>query len=194
MGNFVKTYYIFRHGETFVTKGQKLSYGTKVFSADILDECKPALEKLGRYLKKYPTDLNTSSRFKRCRQTVEIISRTSGKEFTFNSRLNEFFFELPYFFKKRVRNFLVEINNQEIESVAICTHGAVINELIRQINPGAFKTLLRKSPDPTPPLQTEASRKSLQLENKLTFTKYLAPCVLLILTENSVREINFNEN
>ncbi len=187
-------FYIFRHGETFVTTGKALSYGTKVFSADILPFCFPTLEKLGQQLKNIKTDYNISSKIKRCRQTVGIVAKQADKEFEFDSRLNEFFFELPFFFKRRIRNFLKEIENRNFESVAICTHGAVINELIKQINPEAFLTLINKSPDPSPPLQTEASRKSLQLENKLTFTKYLAPGVLLTLTSSSVKEINFNDS
>lgn len=192
MGNIKTKYYIFRHGETFVTKGRALSYGVKVFSASILEECFPALEKLGQHLKKIPTDYNVSSKIKRCRQTVDIVSKQSDKNFNFDSRLNEFFFELPYFFKRRVRSFIKDVERNEYQSVAICTHGAVINELIKQINPQAFIPLTNKSPDPTPPLQTEASRKSLQLENKVSFTKYLSPCVLLELTSTSVKEINFN--
>lgn len=186
-------YYIFRHGETFVTTNKSLGYGTKVFSADILKQCFPALEKLGQHLKNIPTNYNVSSKIKRCRQTVEIISKESEKIFQFDPRLNEFFFELPFFFKRRVRSFLKEIDQNNYEVVAICTHGAVINELIKQINPNAFIPLIKKSPDPTPPLQTEVSRKSLQLENKVSFTKYLAPCVLLELTSTSVKEINFNQ-
>jgi phosphohistidine phosphatase SixA len=213
MANQVKKYYIFRHGETFVSKGLKTGYGLKVFSADILDEGKPPLEKMGRYLKKIPTDFNASSRFKRCRTTVGIISKNSGKEFIFDSRLNEFFFELPFFFRRRIRHFLRDLNDKNLQTVLICTHAAVINELISMINPQAFATLVKKAPDPTKPLQTEVRKDlplppansqaashvtsatasdSLPLGNKLTFTKYLAPGVLLILTENSVQEINFN--
>ncbi len=192
MNNYQRKYYIFRHGETFVTKGLRLNYGTKIFTADILDEGKPALQKLGRYLNKVDSDFNASSRFKRCRQTVSIVSEASGKNFEFDSRLNEFFFELPFFFKRRISRFLNELNTKNYHNVIICTHGANINEIIKLINPKAFGQLARKTPDPRPALQLEASRKSLQLENKLTFTKYLSPAVLLILTTDSVQEINFN--
>ncbi len=188
----VKRFYITRHGETFVTRGQALNYGVRIFSADILGESREPLGKMGQYLKKVPTDFNASSQFKRCRQTVGIISEQSGKEFVFDKRLNEFFFELPYFFRRRVKHFLNEMDSKGYETVLICTHGAVINELIKAINPQAFKTLVM-TPDPKgPPVQVEASRKAAQLENKVSFTKYLSPGVLLTLTENSVSEINFN--
>lgn len=191
MANSVKKFYLFRHGETFVTRGDRLYYGTKVFSADILDQGKPALTKMGKYLKKIPTDFNVSSQIKRCRQTVQIISKNSDKEFAFDWRLNEVFFELPFFFKMRVRSLLNSIKKSEFQSIAICTHAAVINRLIRAINPKAFGTLLKKDPDPRPPLQIEVSKQPI-IENKLNFKKYLSPGVLLILTENSVQEINFN--
>jgi broad specificity phosphatase PhoE len=191
MANRIRKYYIFRHGETFVTKGWKMGYGTKIFSADILEDSRPALEKIGRYLRKIPTDVNTSSKIKRCRQTVKIVSKNSKKDFVFDSRLNEFFFELPFFFRKRIKSFLNDLGDSD--SVLICTHAAVINELIKIINPQAFESLEKKTPtEVNAPLQVEVSRKDLQLQNKLTFTKYLAPGVLLILMENSVREINFN--
>lgn len=186
------TYYIFRHGETFVTTGKALNYGLKVFSADILDFCFPILKNLGLYLKNIPTDYNVSSQFKRCRQTVSIVSTVSRKQFIFDPQLNEFFFELPFFFRNRVRNFVKQIDQSQYRSVAVCTHGAVINELIKQINPEAFKTLAKKSPEPNPPIRIEASRSSLQLGNHLTFTQYLAPGVLLVLTNSSAQEINFN--
>jgi broad specificity phosphatase PhoE len=189
----VKKYYIFRHGETFVTKGHRLGYGTKIFSANILDSGKPALEKLGRYLKEIPTDFNAASQYKRCRQTVGIISGQSGKEFIFDKRLNEFFFELPFLFRRRVISFLNELDRSGYETVLICTHAAVINEIMKLVNREAFRKLTQKGSLTRPPLQVEASRKALQLQNLLRFTKYLSPGVLLTLTKSSAEEINFNQ-
>jgi broad specificity phosphatase PhoE len=132
------TYYLFRHGDTFVTKGQRVwyypkfipetafSYGSKVFSASILDEAKPTIQKLAEYLKEIPTQFNASSQFRRCRQTVEIVEKVSKKEFVFDKRLNEFVFETPWAFQHRVKNFLYSIEEKEYQSVTICTHGAVL--------------------------------------------------------------------
>lgn len=133
-----KTYYLFRHGDTFVTKGQRLwyyprflpetafSYGARVFSASILDEAKPTLQKLAEYLKDIPTDFNASSQLRRCRQTVQIVEKETKKEFIFDKRLNEFVFETPWTFRHRVRSFLKDLERKKYENVAICTHGAVL--------------------------------------------------------------------
>lgn len=133
-----KKFYLFRHGETFVTRGQKLwyyptflpetafSYGTKIFSASILPEAKPVLTKLAEYLKNIPTDFNASSQFRRCRQTVQIVEKITDKEFVFDKRLNELVLEPPWRFRQRVRNFLNEVQSKDYEAVAICTHGAVL--------------------------------------------------------------------
>lgn len=133
-----KTYYLFRHGDTFVTRGQRLwyyprflpetafSYGAKVFSASILDESKPTLQKLAEYLKHISTDFNASSQFRRCRQTVQIVEKETKKEFIFDKRLNEFVFETPWTFRHRVRSFLKDIETKDYQTVTICTHGAVL--------------------------------------------------------------------
>ena len=133
-----KTFYLFRHGDTFVTRGQRLwyyptflpetafSYGIKVFSASILDEAKPTIQKLAKYLKEIHTQFNASSQFRRCRQTVEIVEKETQKEFVFDKRLNEFVFETPWAFRYRVRSFLQDLEKKSFQSVAICTHGAVL--------------------------------------------------------------------
>lgn len=133
-----KTFYLFRHGDTFVTRGQRLwyyptflpktafSYGAKVFSASILNEARPTIKKLAEYLSKIPTQFNASSQFRRCRQTVEIVEKETQKEFVFDKRLNEFVFETPWAFQNRVKKFLSELEQKEFQSVAICTHGAVL--------------------------------------------------------------------
>jgi broad specificity phosphatase PhoE len=125
----VKTYYIFRHGQTFATK-YHTGYGWKVFSADILDEGKDDLKRLGVYLKNIKTDYNVSSRIKRCRQTSQIVSDNSGKTFSFDQRLNEFFLETYGNLKRRIRGFLGDLEKEGHEAVLICTHGAVMNVLV----------------------------------------------------------------
>lgn len=133
-----KTFYLFRHGDTFVTRGQRLwyyptflpetafSYGAKVFSASILDEAKPTIKKLAECLAKIPTQYNASSQFRRCRQTVQIVEKIAQKEFIFDKRLNELVFETPWAFRYRVQRFLKELAKKDVQSVAICTHGAVL--------------------------------------------------------------------
>jgi broad specificity phosphatase PhoE len=137
-----KTFYLFRHGDTFVTKGQRVwyypkfipetafSYGSKVFSASILDEAKPTIQKLAEYLKQVPTDFNASSQFRRCRQTVQIVEKETNKEFIFDKRLNEFVFETPWRFNHRVKSFIDDLKSKSYDSVAICTHGIVIARMI----------------------------------------------------------------
>lgn len=122
----IKTYYLIRHGETFATKKYKGFYGWKVLSAEILPETIPMLERVGTYMKNIPTDANYSSTIKRCVQTSKILTSTSNKEFIYDKRLNEYFFETFGHFKKRVQKFLQELNESNTETVFICTHGAVI--------------------------------------------------------------------
>jgi broad specificity phosphatase PhoE len=160
------TFYIFRHGETFVTKQSKFWYGRRVFSAPILEEGKPAVHRLGEYLKGIPTDINYCSPYKRCRQTVEIVSEESGKEFNFDKRLGEFFWEPFGHFRRRVKKFLKEVEAKNYQSVAICTHGAVIAALIKIIRQG-----------------------NIQPGEELHYPK---PGILLIVTENEIKVIDFN--
>lgn len=128
----MKTFYIFRHGETFATlKG--VGYGLRIFSASMEPAGIPALEKMGEYLKKHPTDHNFSSQLKRCKQTVEIISKISGKQFIFDKRLNEYFIETETHLRKRISSLLSEIDKKGYEKIAICTHGAVIAMLIHEL-------------------------------------------------------------
>src|SRR5687768_16016928 len=123
------TFYIFRHGETFATKAGK-GYGVRMFSASILPEATPALSRMGLYLKNISTDYNISSALKRCRQTVEIIGQESGKEFVFDKRLNDYFLESAYHFTNRIKQVLLEMEEKNYSSIAICTHGACISVLI----------------------------------------------------------------
>jgi broad specificity phosphatase PhoE len=133
-----KTFYIIRHGQTFATK-YHTGYGWKVFSADILEEGKPELERLGRYLKSVKTDYNVSSKIKRCRQTVQIISQNSGKTFSFDKRLNEFFLETYGNLKRRVTELLSDLESEKHQKVLICTHGAVMNVLVNLLTEQKLK-------------------------------------------------------
>jgi broad specificity phosphatase PhoE len=127
------TYYIFRHGETFATKRWNGFYGWRVFTAPILEEEKPMLYRLAEFLKDQHTDYNASSQILRCRQTSGIVSEVTGKEFVYDRRLREFFFESFGQLRRRVRSFISDIEANGYASVAICTHGAVIAELAKEL-------------------------------------------------------------
>ncbi len=161
----VKKYYIFRHGDTFATKAGT-AYGIKVFSAPILPEAKVALEKMGTYLNDHPTDYNVTSPLLRCRQTAKIVGELSDKQFETDKRLREFFLETIWNLRRRVKSFLKDLDNKGYETVAICTHGAVISELVNILT---GRTL---------------SWYQLPL--------YPDPGILTIITENNIEQINFN--
>ncbi len=127
------TYYIFRHGETFATKRWNGFYGWRVFTAPILEEEKPMLYRLAEFMKDHPTDYNASSQILRCRQTSGIVSEVTGKEFVYDRRLREFFFESFGQLRRRVRSFLNDVEAKKYTHVAICTHGAVIAELAMEL-------------------------------------------------------------
>jgi broad specificity phosphatase PhoE len=124
-----KTYYIFRHGETFATKHIQ-DYGDLIETAEILDEGKPTIERMAEFLETVPTDYNVSSEFHRCRQTVGIVSEITGKQFVFDSRLNEFYKETFDEMKNRLKNFIDEMNASDYQTVLVCTHGALIAGLV----------------------------------------------------------------
>ncbi len=161
-----QTFYIFRHGETFVTKGNKWGYGLRVFSAPILPEARPALEKLGAYLKDVSSDYNVSSEFLRCKQTVGIIAEFSDKQFVFDRRLNEHFLEPFGRFRNRLQSFLTEMEQKQYKSVLICTHGACIAALTSFLMTGAVKPM--------------------------DLFTYPMPGVLTIINNKQMKQIDFN--
>lgn len=161
-----KTYYIFRHGETFATR-QKRWYWHKLYSATILEEGKPSVLRLADYLKKIATDYNVSSPFLRCRQTAEIVSVTTGKEFKFDTRIGEHTFELPWEFKNRILNFINEMENSDKQNILICTHGVIIQMLIRYL-----------------------AKDSLTLHERIVAP---LPGVLTVIKDGKLKEIDFNK-
>lgn len=130
------TFYICRHGETFVTKEKRFWYGRRVFSAPILEEGKPALHRMGQYLKNIFTEANFSSPYLRCRQTSQIIFEETGKTFLFDKRLGEYLWEPFGHFRRRIKSFLKYIESQKYQHILICTHQAVITALIKIIKEG----------------------------------------------------------
>lgn len=162
----MKTYYIFRHGDTFVTEGKSLwGYGVRMYSAEILPKARPTLQKLGAYLKSVPDSFNASSEFLRCKQTVDIISKVSEKQFVFDKRLNEHFLEPFGRLQRRLQSFLDDAEKSSYENILICTHGACIAGLIDLLLTGSIRPF--------------------------NFN-YPMPGVLTIVREKSVQQISFN--
>ena len=171
-----KTYYIFRHGQTFATKASS-GYGIKIFSAPILPEAVPALESMGKFLKKVPDSSNFSSPVRRCRETVDIIRRVSEKEFLFDERLREYFIfnrtsSNPLFIetfgtlRNRIQSFIDHTKQVEAENILICTHGALIAGLANLLTNGQF-------------VRTDAN-------------EYPSPGVLTIIKGSKLKQIDFN--
>lgn len=133
------TFYIFRHGVTFYSK-TNTPYPADQNSADILQEGIPATEKIGKYLKNIKTDGNFCSEIYRCRQTSEIVSKISGKKFVFDHNLNEYIENQFDEFNVQIKEFLKFLKRNNLKSIAICTHGAVIAGLKHLITEGEFKS------------------------------------------------------
>lgn len=161
-----QTFYIFRHGETFASKNGT-GYGDQVFTAPILEEGIPIIEAMGEYLKKIKTDYNVSSEIERCRQTVTIISRITGKEFIFDERLNEPFMESFQNISDRLTSLLDDIKKNKYHSILICTHGAIIGTLL-----GFF------------------TKQQFAEEN---LYNYPPPGVLTIVKGTFIKQLNFNK-
>lgn len=132
--------YIYRHGATHESKNN-LGYGANVFTAPLLPEGLPIIEKLAQKISDLQTDYNVSSEVERCRKTVAIVEKVTGKTFTYDSRINEFdeyhnesFDDL----KKRIKNFLEDVENKRYQNILICTHGAVIAGITSFTQKGDF--------------------------------------------------------
>lgn len=161
----MKSYYIFRHGQTYFTKNG-LIYGDQILTAPILEEAKPVTERFSAYIKNIPTDLNVSSELLRCTQTTKIITEITGKVFSTDKRLNEFFDEPFTDFAQRIKSFLDEIEASEFNDILVCTHGGVM---------AGFKHWILNNNFP---------------EEKIT--DYPNPGVLMIIKQGKVEEIDFN--
>lgn len=139
-------FYIFRHGNTKNTEGVNsiikrfVSVGGGPRDLPILPKSEFALKQMGEYLKDIPTDANFMSPYLRCRESSKIVGDISGKEFITDERIRELRDDMDGFinFKKRINDFLREIEEKGYSSVAICTHGAVIAALKHLITEGRF--------------------------------------------------------
>jgi broad specificity phosphatase PhoE len=160
-------YYIFRHGETIVSRF-KLVYGPFEKITPILPTGIPAIKRMATYLKDIPTDANFSSPYLRCRQTVNIVEKLTGKNFLLDKRLGEYHKETISQMEQRLKSFLDEVKLKNYQNILICSHGWPIACLVDLITKGQ---LIKKD-----------------------LVKYPPPGVLIIIDGNSVHEINFNKN
>ncbi len=133
-----KTYYIFRHGETFATLKNR-GYGLKIISASILESAKPVINKMALFLKNIPTDYNATSPYRRCLQTTQIITDITGKQFVIDKRLSEFFLETFGRLRNRVQNFINQMESSDHQTILICTHGAVMTAFISLLSKDEFR-------------------------------------------------------
>ncbi len=158
-----KTYYIFRHGQTTATLNKRW-YWAKFYSAKILDEGKPSIIKLAEYLKQVKTDFNVCSPFLRCRQTAEIVSEVTGKVFVFDSRIKEYSLELPWTFKRRLLNFVKDMETSKHTKILICTHAIDIEMLIQYLQNGRIH-LWERVTAPLPGVLTIITNKKSTVVN-----------------------------
>jgi len=159
-----KTYYIFRHGETFATKKGNGIYWLKIFSAPILEEGKPSLLKLAKYLKNVPSDFNVASPFLRCQQTAELVTSITGKKFDSDARIREYTLELPWRFKRRVLHFMQDMEKSEYQHIVICTHSIVIEMLVQYLLKGKIH-LRERIISPLPGVLTIVANKKSEVIN-----------------------------
>lgn len=157
-------YYIFRHGQTRNSK-YHLPYPKDNRQIKILKDSIPTLMKMAEYLKNITPDLATSSEYLRCQQTTKIVAKMTGMNFKKDSRLNEFGNETFLQFKKRIKDFLEEVEKNKYQTVVICTHGAGITTIKNLLIKGRIK------------------------KKELPF--YPKPGILLCIEGKKVKEIDF---
>lgn len=123
--------YIFRHGMTFQTKNNIPYTPENYQTSPILDEGIPSIKKLAKYLKDVKTDVNYTSPYLRCIQTVEIVSEISSKNFLPNEMLEEYADWLETFdsLRDRAQKFIDYLGTQHVGTASICTHGGIISAL-----------------------------------------------------------------
>lgn len=130
-----KTLYLFRHAKA---TGSDVGYGDKIVTATIVPEGIPPIERMAEYLRAVEGSANYSSEFIRCRQTAQIVTRITKKEFTTDKRLNEYYEESFGAFGARVNAFLESLSSARESSVLLCTHGMVIAAVKHMILEGRF--------------------------------------------------------
>ncbi len=131
-----KTYYIFRHGLA-VKAGEE--YGENNMTTPLLPKGVNSTKKMAEYfLKNVSESINFSSAWLRCQQTSKIIAGATGKQFTTDTRLNEYYMEEFNSVCLRVESFLKNITSMNDSRFLICTHGSIISALKYLITTGKF--------------------------------------------------------
>ncbi|MEK9143493.1 MAG: histidine phosphatase family protein [Patescibacteria group bacterium] len=129
------TWYLFRHA--LATHSQS-GYGDNILTATILPEGIPPIERMAEYIRGLPKSVNWSSELLRCGQTTNIITKITGRTFTTDARLNEYYNETFEVFRKRIASWLDGMMTLHPSIVLVCTHGAVIAGLKHLIIEGEF--------------------------------------------------------
>lgn len=164
-----KTYYIFRHGDTYATK-TKTAYNETIFTAEIIPESYDAIKRIGSVLSKESIDYFASSEIIRCRQTADMVSAITNIPYDVDKRLSEYDPDSPYVaesteqFVQRIVSFVEEMKQNTYQHIAICAHGS-----------------------------SSAAITNLLLYNSFTeedFLEYPAPGVLWIVHNKKIKEID----
>lgn len=130
------TWYIFRHG--LATKS-KMGYGDRIYTAEVLPEGIPPIERMGTYMTTLPYSAGFRSEFLRCQQTAGIVAAATGRAFTPDARLNEHVGEPFEEMQARIGGFIAEQRAAGHAHIWLCTHGFVIAGLRSLIKRGAFE-------------------------------------------------------
>lgn len=128
-------WYIFRHSLATLSK---TGYGDQILTASILPDYTEPIRKMAQFLKSVKESSNFSSELLRCKQTTAIITEVTGKTFTTDPRLNEYYDETFSALYKRVKELTLEIEKTGIENILVCTHGAVTAAMKHIILTGSF--------------------------------------------------------
>ncbi len=127
--------YILRHGlATHSTTG----YGDQILTATLLPEGVPPIKRLAAFLKDIPSDFHVCSEIERCRQTASIVTEMTGKQFSYDSRLNEYHAETFEQLRDRIKDFLDELSTHQYQAVLICSHGSVVSGLKSFLVKGSY--------------------------------------------------------
>lgn len=139
----MKTFYLFRHGDTNETKNH-LVYGKNIFTAPIIPEAKIYIQKMGEFLKMKSIDFFACSEIPRCKQTSEIISKIIKISHIIDIRLSEYDPDSSYTpetfaeFLTRVSSLMLELESCNYRHIAVCGHGSGIAALTNLIRFGRF--------------------------------------------------------
>jgi broad specificity phosphatase PhoE len=124
----MKTFYIFRHGQTYFSKSE-IPYGENELTAHILPEARESIEKMGRFLASVNVDQAFRSEFLRCKETAQILESQKVTHFDPNPLFSEFVepdFEVFLTRMEEAKRFLLSLS---ANTFALCTHGAVVAAL-----------------------------------------------------------------